>query len=272
MVDVMLRRARRRERAAREQMASAAQSTPGWAGRCARARTCRARRPAPAAAGGRARVTGSAVPRPAPIPSPRPGSCRRPRIPPMAGRWWSATPESNVILVTGRVFDVLDVPADAGLQALGQMERAGTTPGPVAVSTGERALFFVATRGAAAAADEWWSLPSGLRPRRHDRDGGPALALPRQLRARAAVQVRHRRGRPLDPRARRAAAAGRGAAAGVSRRRIRGGGAMTGGRSFRAADAPGHRDPAGRRELPGARVRRCRRHAAVHRVRFRRHT
>jgi hypothetical protein len=75
----------------------------------------------------------------------------------VVGRWWSAAPEANVILVTGRVFDVLDVPAAAGLRALGQMERAGTRPGPVAVGADQRALFLVATRGAPAAADEWWS-------------------------------------------------------------------------------------------------------------------
>ena len=28
--------------------------------------------------------------------------------------WWETRPEANVILVTGRVFDVLDVPAAAG--------------------------------------------------------------------------------------------------------------------------------------------------------------
>jgi len=30
------------------------------------------------------------------------------------GEWWEARPEANVILVTGRVFDVLDVPAVVG--------------------------------------------------------------------------------------------------------------------------------------------------------------
>jgi Bifunctional DNA primase/polymerase, N-terminal len=73
------------------------------------------------------------------------------------GRWWAAVPEANVILVTGRVFDVLDVPLTAGLTALRQMERAGTQPGPVAGSAGGRALFFVATRGAPELQDEWWS-------------------------------------------------------------------------------------------------------------------
>ncbi len=157
MVDVMLRRARRRERAAREQMASAAQMYTGlgWP-------VCRgAHLPREASgAGGSGRACSCdriGCPAPGAHPVSPAWQLQATADPAVAGRWWSATPESSVILVTGRVFDVLDVPADAGLQALGQMERAGTTPGPVAISTGERALFFVATRGAAAAADEWWS-------------------------------------------------------------------------------------------------------------------
>ena len=39
--------------------------------------------------------------------------------------WWEARPEANVLLVTGRVFDVLDVPAAAGSAALAAMEAAG---------------------------------------------------------------------------------------------------------------------------------------------------
>src|SRR5215471_5329890 len=58
------------------------------------------------------------------------------------GSWWETRPEANVILVTGRVFDVLDLPARAGSAAL------------------DRMLFFVMTRGAPADEDEWWS--SGL--------------------------------------------------------------------------------------------------------------
>lgn len=72
-------------------------------------------------------------------------------------RWWAAMPAANVILATGRVFDVLDVPAPAGLLALSMMERAGTRPGPVAMSPGGRALFFVRSRGAPHDESEWWS-------------------------------------------------------------------------------------------------------------------
>ena len=71
--------------------------------------------------------------------------------------WWETRPEANVILVTGRVFDVLDVPAAAGAAALGQMEAAGVPVGPAAVLGRERMLFFVITRGSPADEDEWWS-------------------------------------------------------------------------------------------------------------------
>jgi hypothetical protein len=73
------------------------------------------------------------------------------------GQWWQARPEANVILVTGRVFDVLDVPALAGATALAKMAAAEVETGPVAVEGTDRMLFFVATRGAPADEDEWWS-------------------------------------------------------------------------------------------------------------------
>jgi len=76
--------------------------------------------------------------------------------PDQVAKAWQAAPEANVILVTGRVFDVLDVPAQVGTAALARMERAGIRPGPVAIS-GDRAHFYVATRGAPADEDEWWS-------------------------------------------------------------------------------------------------------------------
>jgi hypothetical protein len=71
--------------------------------------------------------------------------------------WWEARPEANVILVTGRVFDVLDVPALAGATALARMAADGVDTGPVAVIGAERMLFFVRTRGAPADEEEWWS-------------------------------------------------------------------------------------------------------------------
>ncbi|MBN6055808.1 bifunctional DNA primase/polymerase [Nonomuraea sp. RK-328] len=71
-------------------------------------------------------------------------------------RWWSLDPEANVILPTGRVFDVFDVPATTGLTALSRIDDAQAHSGPVA-GNGDRALFFVATRGNPDDEDEWWS-------------------------------------------------------------------------------------------------------------------
>jgi hypothetical protein len=72
-------------------------------------------------------------------------------------QWWSVTPDANIILPTGRVFDVFDVPATAGRLALVRMERERVPVGPVAAIADERYLFFVATRGAPVDEDEWWS-------------------------------------------------------------------------------------------------------------------
>jgi hypothetical protein len=77
--------------------------------------------------------------------------------PEVVARWWLATPNASIILVTGRVFDVLDVPARVGTTALARMERSGVRPGPVAISAGDRAHFYVRTRGAPADENEWWS-------------------------------------------------------------------------------------------------------------------
>ena len=71
--------------------------------------------------------------------------------------WWEARPEANVILATGRVFDVIDVPAVAGATALARMAADGVETGPVAVQGTERMLFFVLTRGAPDDEAEWWS-------------------------------------------------------------------------------------------------------------------
>jgi len=78
--------------------------------------------------------------------------------------WWETRPEANVILVTGRVFDVLDVPAPAGASALEQMEAAGAAVGPVACLGQDRMLFFVMTRGSPADEDEWWSCGLDCEP------------------------------------------------------------------------------------------------------------
>jgi hypothetical protein len=77
--------------------------------------------------------------------------------PAVVGHWWTVLPRASVVLATGRVFDVLDVPARAGRAALARLRQAGITPGPVALSAQDRALFFVASRAAQAEEDEWWS-------------------------------------------------------------------------------------------------------------------
>jgi Bifunctional DNA primase/polymerase, N-terminal len=78
--------------------------------------------------------------------------------------WWKTRPEANVILVTGRVFDVLDVPVAAGSSALDRMQAAGAAVGPVACLGPDRMLFFVMTRGSPADEDEWWSCGLDCEP------------------------------------------------------------------------------------------------------------
>jgi hypothetical protein len=84
--------------------------------------------------------------------------------PATAWSWWLARPEASIILPTGRVFDVLDVPAAVGTSALRRLAGSGVRPGPVAVSAGDRALFFVRTRGAPADEHEWWSCHLDCEP------------------------------------------------------------------------------------------------------------
>jgi hypothetical protein len=79
-------------------------------------------------------------------------------------RWWRERPDASIILVTGRVFDVLDVPAAAGTAALERMDRSPAGTGPVALTADDRALFFVTTRGAPTDEDEWWSCHLDCEP------------------------------------------------------------------------------------------------------------
>jgi hypothetical protein len=48
--------------------------------------------------------------------------------------------------------------------ALARMERSGLRPGPVAISAGDRAHFFVRTRGAPDDESEWWSCHLDCEP------------------------------------------------------------------------------------------------------------
>jgi hypothetical protein len=84
--------------------------------------------------------------------------------PGVVARWWSAAPRSSILLVTGRIFDVLDVPASAGADALASLGQAGISPGPVAAGAGGRTLFFVASRAASTEEDEWWSCHLDCEP------------------------------------------------------------------------------------------------------------
>ena len=209
MVDVTLRRnrrARRKEQTAREQMASAARqyAALGWP-------VCQGAYPPGGSAGVLASGRACSCDR---IGCPAPGAH------PVSAAWqlqastdpadvsqsWTAVPEANVILATGRVFDVLDIPAAAGMAALGQMEATGTEPGPVAVSAGDRALFFVASRAAHTTQDEWWSCDLDCAPDDMEQPGGLrwhcrssyVLAPPSRFGpGRAARWIREPDGRPL---------------------------------------------------------------------------
>ncbi|MGW2254384.1 bifunctional DNA primase/polymerase [Kitasatospora sp. NPDC001660] len=56
----------------------------------------------------------------------------------------TADAEGSVLFPTGRAFDVLDVPEQAGLQALVRLERMGTQVGPVLAAPTGRLQFLVA--------------------------------------------------------------------------------------------------------------------------------
>jgi Bifunctional DNA primase/polymerase, N-terminal len=79
-------------------------------------------------------------------------------------RWWSQDPTANIILPTGRVFDVIDVPAGVGTPALARIVRDGGQVGPIAAFGADRHLFFTATRGAPDDEDEWWSCQLDCSP------------------------------------------------------------------------------------------------------------
>jgi hypothetical protein len=84
-------------------------------------------------------------------------------------QWWQGNPSANVILVTGRVFDVLEIPAVPGASALTKMARDSVETGPVAMLGADTMHFYVATRGAPVDEYEWWSC--GL-------DCSPEMATP----------------------------------------------------------------------------------------------
>ncbi len=84
--------------------------------------------------------------------------------PVVVAQWWTAMPQSSILLVTGRAFDVLDVPRRAGSAALARLSPSGLRPGPVAAGAQDRTLFFVASRTALAEEDEWWTCHLDCEP------------------------------------------------------------------------------------------------------------
>jgi hypothetical protein len=69
--------------------------------------------------------------------------------PSRAHEWWTAHPDASIVLPTGRTFDVLDVPEQAGCLALARLERMGVPLGPV-IATPDRRMRFLVQPGAKA--------------------------------------------------------------------------------------------------------------------------
>ncbi|MFG2296523.1 bifunctional DNA primase/polymerase [Streptomyces sp. NPDC048603] len=114
-------------------------------------------------------------------------------------RWARNQPQANFITATGMVHDVLDVPLEAGRDALDRLLAAGIAVGPVAESGADgpaaqaRMLFFTATRGTPEDEDEWWPCELDCHPETMDEHPGlrwhcrgsyvllPPAALPGEL-------------------------------------------------------------------------------------------
>ena len=165
MVETMLRRGRRRaagRQAAGRAAAAASYAAMGWPVCAGAYPPARPHRGAAAARGCSCDRMGCPAPGAHPVSAA--WQVEATTDPAVADATWTARPDASVILVTGRVFDVLDVPAPLGLTALNLMARADIKPGPVALSAGDRALFFVLTRGAPADEQEWWSCHLDCEP------------------------------------------------------------------------------------------------------------
>ncbi|OEU88133.1 DNA primase [Streptomyces abyssalis] len=87
-------------------------------------------------------------------------------------RWAESQPQANFVAATGRDHDVLDVPAEAGWAALERLESQDVPVGPVALSGGDRMLFFTATRGTPDDEDEWWPCELDCHPETMDEHPG----------------------------------------------------------------------------------------------------
>ncbi|PWI05530.1 DNA primase [Streptomyces sp. NWU339] len=87
-------------------------------------------------------------------------------------RWARHQPQANFITATGMVHDVLDVPLNAGREALERLLAAGVEVGPVAESDDGRILFFTLTRGTPEDEDEWWPCELDCHPETMDEHPG----------------------------------------------------------------------------------------------------
>lgn len=161
MVEAMLRPRRRRAKVAALSAAAVRYAQLGWPV-CVGARL---RDQAQHGAGGRA-CSCDRIGCPAPGAHPLSPVWQREASadPAVVRSWWLTHPASSVLLVTGRTFDVLDVPARAGSLALARLGHSIARTGPVALGAQDRMLFFVATRAAQAQDDEWWSCHLDCEP------------------------------------------------------------------------------------------------------------
>ncbi|GGW31019.1 bifunctional DNA primase/polymerase [Streptomyces xantholiticus] len=87
-------------------------------------------------------------------------------------RWAQGQPEANFITATGMVHDVLDVPLEAGRDALARLLERGIDVGPAAEVGTDRMLFFTATRGTPEDEDEWWPCALDCHPETMDEHPG----------------------------------------------------------------------------------------------------
>lgn len=83
-------------------------------------------------------------------------------------RWARKDPEANFVTATGMLHDVLDVPLEAGQEALERLLSTGVEVGPVAESDDGRMLFFTLTRGTPEDEDEYWPCELDSHPETHD--------------------------------------------------------------------------------------------------------
>ncbi|MFF3844104.1 bifunctional DNA primase/polymerase [Streptomyces sp. NPDC002328] len=87
-------------------------------------------------------------------------------------RWARHQPQANFITATGTTHDVLDVPLEAGREALDRLLGSGVEVGPVAVGDDGRMLFFTLTRGTPEDEDEWWPCELDCHPETMDEHPG----------------------------------------------------------------------------------------------------